>query len=220
MKHLIVFAKEPENGQIKTRLEGYLSKEQCKLLYEAFLMDTMNIAMDVKCDKRILAYTSTGDPIFIKDNFSNFELFEQLGQDLGERMFNAFSYAFASRAEKVVIIGSDSPTLPSKLIDEAFNKLDENDIVIGPTKDGGYYLIGFTSLFNGVFDNIEWSTSKVFEETLENIKKIGKSCFILKEWYDVDNHDDLAHLSQGDESLGMFTKDILDKTKKDQEKDV
>ena len=100
-------------------------------------------------------------------------------------------------------------------MEQAFDKLDDNDIVIGPTKDGGYYLLGVTSLINGIFDNIDWSSSKIFEKTLENIKKTGKSCFVLKQWYDVDNHDDLAHLAKDKESLGMFTKDIMDKTKKD-----
>ena len=215
MKYLIVFTKDPEKGKAKTKLEAFLTLPQCHALYEAFLMDTMNIAMNVKCDKRILAYSSSGDPKFIKEHFNQFDLVKQDGKDLGERKFNAFKHAFEEGASKVVLIGSDAPTLPEKLVEQAFNKLEDNNIVIGPTKDGGYYLLGLTSLIPGIFDNIDWSSSKVFEKTLENIKKTGKPFFVLKQWYDVDNHDDLAHLSQDSESLGMFTKDIMDKTKKE-----
>ena len=193
---LIVFAKEPEKGQVKTRLEPYKGADYCLSLYKAFLIDTLEIARKVKCDKRILAYACNkrGIPVFIKKNSKGFELYRQRGASLGSRMNNAFKYAFKSGPAKAIIIGSDSPSLPYKFINKSFHLLDLNDIVIGPSNDGGYYLIGMKSPCNNIFKGIKWSTKNVFNETMVILRKLSKSAAILDKWFDVDDIESLNYL--------------------------
>ena len=109
-------------------------------------------------------------------------------------MHNAFVFAQAKGATSAVIIGSDSPTLPAFLIDQAFLKLERNDLVLGPTQDGGYYLIGLKEPCAGIFREISWSSNYVFSETLKRAKQYKKKVAILNQWYDIDDEKSLNYL--------------------------
>lgn len=211
---LIIFAKEPVRGKVKTRLNGYLSHGECLNLYKAFLKDTIALAKKIKCENKILAYDSSKNPELLKKLTGNFTLYKQKGRDLGNRMHNAFEYATKSKAKKIIIIGSDSPHLPRRYIEKAFYALDKKDIVLGPTYDGGYYLIGLKKPCFGVFKGIKWSSNSVFKNTVKNIKGKKKSLCLLDEWYDVDDKEALIRLRQDlkkqrDRSVAQWTRKFL-----------
>ncbi len=188
---LIIFAKEPELGRVKTRLAGHVDGIKVIEFYKEFVRNTIALAKNVPSDEKLLAYDSSGDPGFIRSIKGDLSLFKQEGSDLGERMHNAFLYSERSGNEATVIIGSDSPDLPSEYINKAFNSLEESDIVIGPSRDGGYYLIGLKQPDEKIFKDISWSSDKVFSKTMENIENIGKMVLLVDEWYDIDTPEDL-----------------------------
>jgi len=121
----------------------------------------------------------------------------QRGESLGERMKNGFIEAFAMNFKRVVIIGSDIPDFPLEFIEEAFTSLKEKDVVIGPSFDGGYYLIGFSdkNFSHKVFEGISWGTERVFEDTLKVLKREKLTVHTLQPWRDIDTFDDLRNLS-------------------------
>lgn len=196
-KFLIVFAKEPKAGKVKTRLQGYLSEKMCVKLYKAFLVDTLELARGIKCFDKVLAYASTRrQPEYLKTIAGGFLFYKQTGSDLGERMHNAFKFAGRMDSDKTVLIGSDSPNLPAKYIKEAYGRLDKNDIVLGPSRDGGYYLIGLKEPCGMLFKGIKWSSGTVFDNTVKNAENTGKKLSILEKWYDVDDYSGLALLKK------------------------
>jgi rSAM/selenodomain-associated transferase 1 len=190
---LVIFAREPTRDTVKTRLASCLSQAQRIYLYKAFLQDAIDLAKRTPCEEKILAFSSEGKPRYIKRLISKgFEFYKQKGRSLGDRMHDAFLFAKERGADKIVIIGSDSPTLPSRLIEDAFVELDENDIVIGPSEDGGYYLIGVKTPCLGLFEGVKWSTESVSRQTIDNSRKLNKKTALLDMWYDVDDEEDLA----------------------------
>lgn len=194
---LVVFAKEPRGDKVKTRLKGILSESRRLDLYRAFLKDTIAIAAGVECEMKMMAYESGGRaPHYLKTLAAAFQFYEQKGKDLGERMHHAFAFARRKGAEETVIIGSDSPTLPADYIRDAFGHLKTADVVLGPSLDGGYYLIGLKKPCLALFKNILWSSETVFGDTLENARKSGKRIVVLDYWYDVDKPSDLIRLRQ------------------------
>ncbi|MFC1708929.1 TIGR04282 family arsenosugar biosynthesis glycosyltransferase [Candidatus Omnitrophota bacterium] len=200
---LIIFAKEPQKGKVKTRLKSCLSDTQCLNLYKAFLKDTFDLAKSIKCDLKVLAYDlGCSSPYYLKKAGRSFQLYEQQGRSLGQKMHNAFK-SIKGGDFKLVIIGSDSPTLPAIFIEDAFKRLDNNDLVLGPTFDGGYYLVGLKKPCLAIFKGIKWSSSYVLDGTLRNARKLGKKISILKSWYDIDEPRDMAYLK----------KDLKDKKK-------
>lgn len=197
IRFLIVFAKEAQRGAVKTRLRSYLSEEQCVNLYKSFLKDTVDIARKINCETRIMAYESNGkSPEFLKKISNDFKFYKQKGKNLGQRLYNAFKFAAKSGSSKTVIIGSDSPDLPKSYINKAFNKLNNSDLVLGPAYDGGYYLIGLREPCKEIFENIKWSSSSVFKQTLEKAKKARKKVAVLGLWHDIDTPQDLKYLKK------------------------
>ena len=193
---LIIFAKEPKKGKVKTRLSGHLSQQGSLALYKELLKNTVELARQVKCSKRIVAYDSNGNSApFLKKLASDFEFYKQNGEDLGVRMFNAFK-TFLKNNTKALIIGSDSPNLPKSYINRAFDKLDKHDVVLGPAFDGCYYLIGFKIPCKEIFKNIKWSSNSVFERTLAKAKRLKKKVAILGFWHDIDRPEDLKYLQR------------------------
>ena len=184
---LIVFIKNAEKGKVKTRLANTVGDDRALKIYQALLDHTGRIAQSVDAD-RFLFYND-----FIEKNDGwpavHFHKLLQRGSDLGDRMKNAFRIIFQTH-KKVVIIGSDCPLLTDKIINEAFEKLDEYAFVIGPATDGGYYLLGMNQFSSAVFENIEWSTSKVLAKTIKNIEDLGKSYHLLSELSDIDTEED------------------------------
>lgn len=192
---LIIFAKAPVAGQVKTRLQTHISAEECAGLHAYFIIKTIEIAKKVN-GVSIFLYCHPGvdDPFFKKvESDLNVKLMSQNGNDLGERMSDAIRKTLSAGYRKVVIIGSDSPDLPPEYIHEGFEKLDSSDMVIGPSTDGGYYLIGAKKELP-IFNNIPWSSNMVFDMTIEKAGENNLTFSILGEWYDIDTWEDLRKL--------------------------
>ena len=228
-KHAVVIAaKPPVPGKVKTRLSPPLSLDQSAQLYRCFLLDTINTVAAIKGVDRFIAFypdVSTKDLSFrivnsvsdsSQDKFlTDFTLITQNGIDLGERLISIFEQLFSSGYDSVTIIGSDSPNLPVAFIKRSLSNLKESkvDVTLGPCKDGGYYLIGLKVLYDNLFKGISWSTSSVFDETIENIKKLGLGASVLPEWYDIDDNEDLNFLKgeiiSSPEEVAPKTRDFL-----------
>ncbi len=193
-KVIIIMAKIPKAGKVKTRLEPILSPEKCAELADAFLQDTINKALTQNI-QLIIAFSPNGKNDYF-DKFSNENIIfiPQKGADLGEKMFNAFKFAFEQKAVSAVLIGTDSPTFPRKFIEQAFEKLEKTDAILGKSADGGYYLIGLKLLLREIFENVIWSSEKAYEQTARNIEKCGLKLSNLPEWFDVDLPADLERL--------------------------
>jgi rSAM/selenodomain-associated transferase 1 len=159
---LVVFVKDPIPGRVKTRLTPRITPDEAAKLYKAFTLDIISNARKLKrnsVNNVTVAYTPIGaEKAFRKLAKQPTNFLPQKGKNLGERMKNAFKQSFAEGAKRVVIIGTDSPTLPVSYIQKAFDILKKIPVVIGPTFDGGYYLIGLSGLNDDIFDGIGWCT--------------------------------------------------------------
>lgn len=191
---LFVFAKEPQAGRVKTRLRLTLSDDRGVGLYKAFLKDTLGSIKPFKDITKILAFDASSKPEYLESIGKGLIFYRQKGNDLGERMLDAFRHAGKIGGSKALIIGSDSPNLPKRRIRDAFSLLDSNDIVLGPSADGGYYLIGSKEPCPGIFRGIKWSRPTVLKETISKARALGKRIALLPEWYDVDTAEGLARL--------------------------
>jgi uncharacterized protein len=188
MQHaLIIFIKNPVFGKVKTRLAATMGEEKALRVYEALLAHTRATAQATTC-RRYLYYSDFVDEgdawapeLFVKK--------VQEGADLGERMSRAFE-AVLEENERAVIIGSDAPGITAGILEEAFQRLSDNDFVIGPTFDGGYYLLGMKRHEAAVFRNIDWSTPEVFAQTMAVIQGLGKTCYELQRLADIDYEED------------------------------
>jgi len=208
---LVVMLKVPVAGKVKTRLTPPLKKEDAARLYKCFIQDIFSRISTLNGIDIIAAYTPKNLAERIKRIVPvNTMLIPQKGNDLGERLQNIFSQLFSIGYKKVAIIGTDSPDLPVEYIKKSFSSLNKNtSIVIGPSRDGGYYLIamsnplsppfskgGMGGFASEIFEDIPWSTNTVFKKTLEKTKKAGLLPALLPEWYDVDETDDLKTLKE------------------------
>lgn len=185
---LIIFAKNPELGKVKTRLAADVGDAKALEIYRFLLQHTLIQTKNLAADKVI--YFSENLPqesLFPKEFFSTAI---QKGKDLGERMENAFQDAFRKEYKKVIIIGTDLPDITSEDIRAAFRFLDKNDYVFGPARDGGYYLLGMKCLNSALFQNINWSTATVFKESLAAIPE-NKSVKLLQTKNDIDTLKDI-----------------------------
>lgn len=194
---VIIMTKVPTAGNVKTRLQPFLSSDECAALSEAFLQDAVNKAETV-CENVILAYTPPDKINVLKKNLPpEKQFFEQTGNDLGEKMFNAFEFAFGQKSDAVVMIGTDSPTFPFDFIEQAFEFLETNsDVVLGKTEDGGFYLIGLRKLEKAIFENVAWSSPETFEQVFENIHRLRLHLREVPSWYDVDEREDFEKLRE------------------------
>lgn len=183
---LIVFARNPEWGKVKSRMASRTSKNFAFHCYHYLLTHTLATAMKVQGKKSVF-YSD-----FIPEDQPD-SLFEnrlQQGADLGERLQNAFTEAL-QKYEKVIVIGSDCLELDEETIEKAFSYLDQVKIVLGPAHDGGFYLLGMKEMNPSLFLNKSWGTSSVFRETMEDINKQRLSYALLKPLHDVDFYEDL-----------------------------
>ncbi len=194
-KAIVLFARDPVAGKVKTRLSPFLSQELILELYTRFLSDSIEKICRVRtADPFIGVYPSDSSGYFSRvSGERSLKVFLQEGADLGEKMLNAFKARFDEGYESVVIIGSDSPSLPVATIETALNS--DKDLTLGPSTDGGYYLIGMRQKPVDVFSGgMDWGSEKVLQQTLERIKKCGSSLELLPPWYDVDREEDLKFL--------------------------
>lgn len=198
-RYLLVFAKEPLWGKVKTRLLAGLERPRtCIQLYKAFLKDTLELIGQTACENKVIAYDSGNQkPRYLKKIAGRrpFRFYRQRGRDLGEKMHHAFKFAERKNSAKTVIIGSDSPDLPAAVIDAAFEKLDRHDLVLGPSSDGGFYLIGLKKPCRGLFRGVPWGTERVLAKTLENAVPLKKRAILLDKWFDVDDVKSLRRLA-------------------------
>lgn len=192
---IIIMAKVPRAGNVKTRLQPFLSADQCSLLAEAFLEDAINKAQNF-ADQLIIAFSpGTERNYFDKFHNKDLHLVEQTGSDIGERMFNALKFAFSEKTDSAIIIGTDSPTFPDDHIEQAFEFLElETDAVLGKTTDGGFYLIGSRILNEKIFENVVWSSAETFDQTYHNIMNLNLHLREVPSWYDIDEKADLLKL--------------------------
>ena len=191
---LIVFAKRPEPGAVKTRLTTALTPEEAARLYEAFLRDALRqyTALDVEVR---LYFGPPAGPVadgLIPDGVT---VHLQQGPGLGARMEVAFVESFAAGYERLVVIGTDHPTLPSAYIEQAFAALEKpRAIAIGPSDDGGFYLLGMNDFYPELFHDMRYSHDGVFQQTLDRAARLDAHLTILPPWYDVDTPDMLQRL--------------------------
>src|SRR5690606_10865667 len=174
---LIIFYRNPELGKVKTRLAASLGDDKALAIYLDLASHTRQITDAFDTDK-VVFYS---DHIDTDDNWSNDVYQKQLqhGHDLGERMHNAFDWALQSGYQSVCIIGTDCFDLTSELLYKAFNDLHTTDVVIGPARDGGYYLLGMNTLHADFFKNKEWGTHTVYSDTLEDIGNLDLEFALL-----------------------------------------
>ncbi|OUS03549.1 glycosyltransferase [Flavobacteriales bacterium 33_180_T64] len=189
---LIIFTRNPELGKCKTRLAKTLGDQSALDIYKYLLQHTANVAKKVQTNRYVFYSVEINQNDIWSTN--NFIKKLQKGHDLGERMHNAFNELLHLGHEKVVIIGSDLLDLNAELIEHAFQKLDHNDVVIGPAEDGGYYLLGMKSMQQDVFKNKAWGTETVREATIKNLQ--NSNVYLLKELNDIDTFDDMKHYDQ------------------------
>jgi uncharacterized protein len=189
---LIVFARLPEPGRVKTRLTPLLTASEAAELYEAFLRDALDSYTSIPAELRIYLACDGDVPAEL---ISHGSVHFQRGEGLGERMLAAFVEAFLAGYERVVVVGTDHPTLPLQFIDMAFEHLrDPRAVAIGPCDDGGFYLLGMNDLFAELFRGMTYSHAFVFEETMERAAGVGVGVTVLPPWYDVDTPEDLMRL--------------------------
>ena len=182
-KGLIIFVRNPELGKVKTRLAREAGDQKALDIYIALLDHTRKVCLQFNVNK----YVFYQGEINNQDDWDCLIFNKQLQTegDLGKKMMSAFDYVL-SREEKAVIIGSDCPQISTQIIEKAFESLSTSDIVIGPSVDGGYYLLGMKNVHPFLFENMEWSTSEVFSETKKRIEHLGLTSTVIDRLSDVD----------------------------------
>jgi len=183
-----MFVKEPKSGFVKTRLAKSLGDEFTLDLYKTFVTDLISTLSNKEFDFKLCAYPNLD---LINTTFGDFNNFLQVEGDLGLKMQEAFVEQFESGYEKIVLIGSDTPHISNEIVNESFSKLDFHDIVLGPSLDGGYYLIAFNknTFMKDVFQDISWSTAVVLEQTLQKLN--NKKVYLHEILNDIDILEDL-----------------------------
>jgi rSAM/selenodomain-associated transferase 1 len=195
---LIVVAKEPAPGMTKTRLCPPLSPQEAMELYGCFLQDTLALMARVETDgvERVIAYAPAGAHAYFQGIApAGFAFVPQDGKDLAERLDHVLTFYLKNGYGQAVVMNSDGPTLPVQCVAQAFELLNEPyvDVVLGPSEDGGYYLIGLKQPCAALFD-VVMRTTTVLQETLERASRQGLRVACLRHWYDVDTPQDLQRL--------------------------
>jgi len=186
---LLILTRNPELGKCKTRLAGSIGDEAALKIYEFLLAHTHSITRDLNATKHVYYSEYIGENDLWEEG--RFHKFRQEGPDLGTRMEQAFATGFDSGYENIIIIGSDMYDLSQDDLNRAFETLKDHDAVIGPATDGGYYLLGMCRMIPGVFENKDWGTASVLQDTMENLKSLKVA--ILEERNDIDRYEDIAH---------------------------
>ena len=185
---LIIFQKNAILGKVKTRLGVSVGDEQALEIYQWLTNYTHEQVKGLKVDKFL--FYSEFIPEHNPDDFEGYRFETQTGNSLGDRMSNAFDLLFSKGYKNVVIIGTDCPDLKSEDLNKSFLNLSQADMVIGPAKDGGYYLIGMSQFIPEIFKDMPWSTSKVLDKTLERANALKMDYAFLKVLSDIDTIQD------------------------------
>lgn len=211
---LIVVAKQPAPGKTKTRLSPPLKPEQASNLYECFLKDTLDLIRQVRQVHPVIAFLPAGADLYFQQLANDFELIQQHGSDLGARLDNAISSYLSRGYERVVIMNSDSPTLPSTYLSQSFATLEsEVDVVLGPCEDGGYYLIGAKRPIPRLLREVRMSTQTVTAETIALAADENLQVHLLPTWYDIDDAASLKRLAKevrnGNQRMAINTRQFM-----------
>ena len=194
-RHLIVFVKAPEPGEVKTRLQKRYTPEQAAAIYRAFIKDMLVVGEAVECEHRGVCFAPPESGSMVRALAgAAWESRPQAEGDLGERMVRAFDEILRYGASRVLLVGSDIPSIPPAILSRAFVRLDDCDLVLGPSTDGGYYLIGLSKPMPELFDGLTWGSSQVFRETLDRAEQIHARIGLMPPWYDVDTPEELDFL--------------------------
>jgi rSAM/selenodomain-associated transferase 1 len=191
---LLVVAKQPIPGQTKTRLCPPLSHAQAADLYECFLRDTLDIMRKVPGVQCMIGFLPENARRYFHQLAPDMELTRQDGASLGERLDHLLTEVLANGSQRAVVMDSDSPTLPVEYVSQAFDQLTDAAVVLGPTRDGGYYLIGMKQPQPHLLRQVQMSTPHVLRDTLALAEASGLAVSLLPTWYDVDTIADLNHL--------------------------
>jgi rSAM/selenodomain-associated transferase 1 len=186
---LIIFVRHPELGKVKTRLAKTIGDEKALEIYLLLLQHTRQVTNPLNCQKFI--YYSDEVPKLDSWTDSVYTRRQQYGEDLGQRMGNAFRDLFEQGFERVLIIGSDCYQLQTTILEDAITWLNSHSTVIGPTFDGGYYLLGMNHFIPELFKNKAWSTDQVCKQTIEDLKGLSQTFIMLNWLHDVDEATDL-----------------------------
>lgn len=193
---LAIMAKAPRVGAVKTRLCPPLRAPEAAELARCFLLDAVERVHMVAGSRPIMAYTPIEAEAQFEEAAPGFALIPQRGGDLGARQLHLIEEVLALGLQAALVIGTDSPTLPRECLDEAVSLVmaPDVDVVLGPTEDGGYYLIGLRAPHAALFEHIPWSTSAVLGRMLERAHQLGLRVACLPTWFDVDTGADLERL--------------------------
>ena len=191
-ERILVFAKPPIAGRVKTRLTPPLPPDEAASVYEACLRDV--VALCARERARVeLWYDGAGE--YFEREFPHLPIAAQSAGDLGRKMSDAFERNFNDGAHHVIIVGSDVPTLPETVLNAALDGVREAELVVGPARDGGYYLIALSRRSwpraSSIFEKIAWSTDTVLKATMSKAERAALDSRVLPGWYDVDTMDDL-----------------------------
>ena len=184
---LIIFTRNPEPGKVKTRLAKDVGEITAFKIYNFLLEHTVSVTRNLAVSKEVYYSEAIAENDIWETEIFTKKL--QQGEGLGKRMKNAFQEGFRNGYKNIIIIGSDLYDLQREDLEKAFQLLQEKDAVIGPATDGGYYLLGMNQLFPEVFEDKEWGTSSVLEDTLKDLK--GKNIALLEARNDVDYYSDI-----------------------------
>ena len=204
-KALLIFAKRPVPGMVKTRLVPAISPEQAADLYRCMLGDIMaKVQSNPRFDSYLFYLETNGACDYFGIYAPGITLLPQKGKDLGEKMAEAFHAVFSRGYATAIIVGSDAPDLPLHYIEAAFDRLErrECEAVFGPCEDGGYYLLGMRMLNTALFRDVPWSSNEVLAVSLERAREAGIKVSLLPVWHDVDEAADLERRELLDEGNG------------------
>ena len=193
---VVIMAKQPVPGAVKTRLRPLLSDGDSAALYERFLRDRISQVRSLHGATPVIAYTPAASRPFFAELAPDFVLLPQVGNGLSTRLTHTFQHLLDMGHEGVIATDSDSPTLPTGYLQQALDCLvaSDADVVLGPSDDGGYYLIGLRQLHGALFDAMPWSTPRVYDETLRRAAQLGLRVTSLPGWYDVDTAAEFGRL--------------------------
>lgn len=191
-----LFAKNWKPGEVKTRLAQTIGDEKAAAIYRAFV-EALAVRFAELQGRKVLAYSPDNDAArtaFSASEFREWTLDPQCGDDLGSRMSAFFDSQLQAGCQSVVLLGTDCPNIPLAAVQQAFTQLASNEVVLGPSEDGGYYLIGVSRRVPPIFDDMPWSTPELWQATISKLADAGIRYSVLQPWYDVDEMHDLTRL--------------------------